>query len=411
MLKKGVVVHSTTLNCLYYPFSRLLDPNQLKHALLTFDSVTFLDEAENDWRAVLLHQMEGEAALFARYAELAADYDELMNSGAVRCIDPKTLSAAHSTQVAIATLADLKDRKFVELASQPQKHGLPSRTLSTGSNSSRPTWQVFQGKLASPLRLNPDLTSDTVWSSHVLIPGDEAYSWTLSYEAGSAAVLNYYFEAAQELGLTPSTSSTLHHHLLLRKLKRTLQEDGEGISLLDEDMRYRCRRTLGHGEILRLLGNLFPATLLQRATFRDILKFRTETVDQRRQFLVEVDEVVRTIDGDPSQAAYDKDVALAIQEMGRRFLVLQAELSGIRDRVLPSMAEGGMYSVAGGGALGALATFLGGLSTGGVVAASALTIGGTLALKASTMWTERRQTLRKEQSGVSYLLAISKMLG
>lgn len=39
------------LNCLYYPFSRLLDSATLKYLLLVFDSITFVDEAENEeWR-------------------------------------------------------------------------------------------------------------------------------------------------------------------------------------------------------------------------------------------------------------------------------------------------------------------------------------------------------------------------
>jgi hypothetical protein len=376
---------------------------------LIFDSVVFLDEAESGWRRVLLRDMSRDSPKYGAYAKIADDCEMLMEYGALRRIDPQDLTTTRSMQVAVSTLADLSDDAFVKMASQPGKYGLPYRSLQSGDMKGRPTWQAFQNKIALPLRGDVEFRDNRLWRSHVLTPGDDVHSWSLSYEAGSATVVNYYLEASQELGLAPVTTSELHHRLVLRKVKRAFREGGDGVGLLDGEERQRCRAILEQGELLRLFGGIFPPQLLDRIRFSDIVEFRNETQEQRHAFLREIREVIRTVDGDCSQASYDRDVAKAVQEMGQRFRGLQGELLSARDRMIPSVADVGMYGVAGSGTIGALATFLGGLSSAGVVAASALTLGGALASKACGLWVDRRRLLRKEQPGVSYLLSVSKL--
>jgi hypothetical protein len=85
-------VQKANLDCLYYPFSRLLDATTLKHLLLVFDSITFLDEiSSRHWRRELLDQMRQDSPLFATFDELADDYEMLEDSGAVRVTDPQEL--------------------------------------------------------------------------------------------------------------------------------------------------------------------------------------------------------------------------------------------------------------------------------------------------------------------------------
>lgn len=316
----------------------------------------------------------------------------------------------------MATLADLGDPKFLAIARSPQKYGLPARSSKvqglqgvSAGGPERATWQSFRGKLAQPLLADPAFKNDSRWIPHVITPGDDHYSWTLSYEAGSACVVNHYLEAARELGVTPVTSSQLHHCLVVRKLKRLVESDEDGLALIDDEARNRCRTVLGQGEILRLLGGIFPEATLKSVSFADIVKFRNETTGQRHSFLNEITETIRVIDGDPSKAGYDRALALAIRDLKQRFAAVQSELQSARDRLLPSVAEGIMYGAAGSGALGSLATFLGGLSAGGVVAASALTVGGALATRASGVWLERRQLQRKQGPAVSYLLSLGKL--
>lgn len=405
---------SGQLNCLYYPFSRLLDSATLKYLLLVFDSLTFLDEAESaEWRRMLLQSMaQRDSPLFSSFEKLADDYDMLSETGAVRILDPKSLRACESTQVALATKADLSDPKFVEIASKPASYGLPARPLGAYRRlpADRPTWQSFMGKIAKPLLTDRRFLEDKEWASQVLVPGDELQSWTLSYEAGSAAVTNFYLESAQELELTPVTTSHLHHELVLRKLKRVFAEDTRKIDLIDDSERRRFRAIFGQGEILRLLGELYPSAGLNRVSFAEIMNFRKETQELRQEFIQEIDGVLRIIDSDPTSTAYDKEVVQAIQGIKSDFKKLEDELTAVRDKVLPSFGEALLYGTAGGGALSAFVSFLGGFSPAGVVAASALTISGAFLVKAIELWNEKRRILRGQGSSVSYLTKVSELV-
>ncbi len=405
---------SRQLNCLYYPFSRLLDSATLKYLILIFDSVTFLDEAEDaEWRRILFQRMaQVDSPVFYSYEALADDYELLSETNAVRIINPKVLLARESQAVALATKADLSDPKFVEIASKPSAFGLPARPLAgyRPLPVDRPTWQMFAGKIARPLLEDCQFADDDQWRSHVLVGGGESYSWSLSYEAGSAAVTNLYLEAAQELGLTPVTTSQLHHELVIRKLKRVFADEENGINLLDDSERKRLRAVFGQGEVIRLLGELYPPACLDEVSFAEIVKFREETQELRQEFVQEIANALRVIDSDPASASYDKEVVEAIQTVKSDFKKLEDELIVVRDKVLPAFAEALLYGTAGGGALSAFISFLGGLSPAGVVAASALTVSGAFLVKATELWNEKRKILRGQSSSVSYLAKVAELV-
>jgi hypothetical protein len=402
------------LNSLYYPFSRLLDDSTLKYLLLVFDSVTFIDEAENaEWRKVLLQKMAHiDSPIFSSYEKLADDYDMLSDTGAIQIINPNQLQARHSQGVALATKADLSDQKFLEIASKPSSFGLTARPFGKygGLPADKPTWQVFKGKIASPLFLDNTFINDKTWASHILVPGDDNYSWTLSYEAGSAAVTNFYLEAAQELQLTPVTTSDLHHALVLRKLKRIFSDGDDKINLIDDIQRKRFRAVFGQGEIIRLLGALYPAAGLSRVSFSEIVKFRKETKELRHIFIQEVDELLRVVDSDPTSITYDKDVIEAVKSLKSDFIKLENDLVSARDKILPSFTEAMLYGTAGGGALSAFISFLGGFSPSSVVAASALTVSGAFLVKAIELWNEKRKLIRNQSSSISYLTKVSQFI-
>ena len=294
------------------------------------------------------------------------------------------MKAKDSQEVALATKADLSDPKFVEKASTPLSYGLSARPLGRYGKmpSNRPTWQVFKGKLSSPLLNDETFTNDEAWMSHILVPGDELYSWTLSYEAGSAAVTNFYLEAAQELNLTPITTSQLHHELVLRKLKRIFADGKDRIDLIDDAQRRRYRTVFGQGEIIQLFKDLYPIDGLDQVSFSQIIKFRNETIDLRHKFVQEVNEVLRIIDCDPLSATYDKDVIEAIKKIKSDFKNIENHLISVRDKTLPALAEAVLYGTAGGGTLGAFITFLSGLSPSSIVIGSALSASGAFLIKA-----------------------------
>lgn len=402
------------LGCLYYPFSRCLDSTTLKYLCLIFDSITFLDEIDDaEWRRKLLRDMARmDNPMFSSFEELSEDYDMLRDTGAIRILPPIDLSESQARQVALATKADLTDPKFISIAQKPQAFGLPARPLGAYhlSPTDKPTWQVFRSKIAYPLLESKDFTNDVEWSSHVIVPGTEHRHWVLSYEAGSAAVTNFYLQAAGELQLTPVTTSQLHHELVLQKLKRAFAEDTSKVHLLDDNERRRFRAVFGQGEIIRMFGDLFPTDKLEKVSFKEIVKFRKETQDLRRSFLNEIDSTLRVIDSDPTGVTYDKEVIEAIQSLKSDFKKFDEELINTRNKVIPAFGKAAMFGTAGGGILSTLVSFLGGLSPVGVIAASALTISGAFLIEAVDLWNEKRKTIRNQSSSVSYLAKVSKIV-
>jgi len=158
-----------------------------------------------------------------------------------------------------------------------------------------------------------------------------------------------------------------------------------------------------------LLGGLFPPRHLREVSFSDVVKFRRETEELRRAFVREIDGALRVVDSDPTSSTYDKDVVETIQGIASDSRRLEQELAAIRDKVLPALAGALLYGTAGGGALSAFLSFLGGLSPAGVVAASALTVSGTFLVKAMELWNEKRKILRAQSSSVSYLARVAKL--
>jgi hypothetical protein len=403
---------SNSFKCLYYPFSRLLDATTLKYLLLVFDAVTFLDDVDSDWRSYQLKMMSKEDPTFVAYDALRPHYESLAQENIIRVLDARELKATESESVAQATLADLSDQKFLELASAPERYKLPARALGTYGLSppDRATWQIYYGKIAKPLLQDEAYLGDDVWAKHILVRGTESHHWTLSYEAGSSTALNYYLEAADELNLTPITTSSLHHQLILRKLKRIFAHEESGYGILDDHARIRFRALVSHGEVVRLFQRLFPQTQLNGISFDDIIRFRQDTSSIRREFVQAIDNSVRMIGEDPASADYDGQVARTIDNLRQEFVELNNELKAIRDRLFPELAKALTIGAAGGSALSAGMTFLGGLSTAGLVAASALPIAGSLLVSTLELWNSKRSLIRNQAPSVAYLAEISSFL-
>jgi hypothetical protein len=403
---------ASLFSCLYFPFSRLLDEAALKYLLLAFDNVSFLDDVDPEWRSYQLHQLSKEDPTFVAYESLRPHYHSLGQENIIQIVDVRKLLVRQSNEVALGTIADLQDEQFIKIASSPQKFGLPARQRETYGlePAGHYTWQAYSGKIALPLLEDDRYLSDPIWANHILIPGTERHHWTLSYEGGSAAFLNFFLQASEELRLSPVTTSQLHHELLLRKLKRAFASDGSKVDSIDNYERRRFRSISSHGEIIRLFQEMFPATQMDKVSFDGIIKFRESSSDLRRGFLKEIDSAVRAIDSDPTTAEYDVKVAETIGKMQKQFHELNNELRGVRDKVFPSLVKALSYGVAGGSALSAGVTFLGGLSTGGLIAASALPVVGAFFVSALELWNSKRALMRKQPSSVSYLVRTAKLM-
>jgi len=262
------------LSGLYYPFSRCINTASLKQMLLVFDEVTFVDPVDDDeWRAKLFKDLETHNEKFAEYKDVHAVLPALICEGCIKRFDPGPFVHSGRLLSTASALSDLNDPKWVSVAANPQKFGMPS--ISVRGNRS---WQIFWPKL--PEQFITALRETAEFRKHLLTEGDEWSSWSLSYAAGSAIGIGVHLDIAEELGLAPVTDSGLHHRLLLAKLARSLDESDKPHPIPDDAIRHLTIEIA-----TTMLSQVLPEERLDQTTFDEIIVFRNNTELLRKQFI------------------------------------------------------------------------------------------------------------------------------
>lgn len=380
-------------SCLYYPFSRCVEPAALKQILLVFDHVTFLDPVTDDeWRAHLLEdESHKQGGTFQGHRELHESLETLKRQGAIRLVDPARIPDATGEAAAASALSDLMDPRWAAMASEPGKFGLPARKAADG----RATWQIFSPKL--PPRF-VDALRQRGLRSHLLADGGDDTAWTLSYEAGSAAALNAHIAAAEALSLAPVTDSALHHALYLRKLARMRSADGEALPT----------QALEGRLALTLLGELLPKQALETLTFEQILEFRDET-REARQALIRALQRKLVSNSSSEFAEMERASAGIIDSLAAEVREYAARMSEVRTRLFASLVPAVSKSALPSG-LFAVGLAYAGVGAGqvlaGSIAATALAaIHSTLELKA-----ERDRLAMSTAPAIAYLSRIVELV-
>ncbi len=318
------------LSGLYYPFSRCVDADALKQLLLVFDCITFLDPVKDAaWRAQLFRDLEVEqGAHFLPYRDLEAPLRELEREGAIRHLVPSELDAMERLETSASAMSDLSDDVWCNMARQPGRYRMPYRPM---TRDALPSWQVFPSKLPRALRAQFETGA---LQHHVFERAGERQAWSLSYEAGSAALLNMHLAAAEDLGLAPVTDSPLHHRLLLRKVVRSATPESQW-----SNPSYSSIDAVAHQVAMQLVDGLLPRTALMNVRFEAILRFREETRGAR---LAMVDEIKRGLAVIPKFAclpdieARQQEVVGTLQKELREY---RASMTATRDRLWPSLVK------------------------------------------------------------------------
>ena len=382
------------LSALYYPFSRCIDVSSVKQMLLVFDSVHFLDPIDDEqWRAIQFRGLEEqEDKRFNRYEDVHHALPLLMQEGAIARVDPENLMYMQETSASAAAVSDLMDSKWVQIASDPAHFNLPHRNL---ADDGHPTWQIFLSKLPAPF-INA-LREHRDFQKHLVYEGDAHASWTLSYEAGSAASMNVHLAAAEELQLAPVTDSRMHHELLLRKLIRESDYKEERSRPLSEDVVIQ----LAHETSISLVEEVLPRQALHGIGFDDILRFREQTRDLRTQFVADVSSRLFLLTRVPTP----EDLHHATQEVKsairKELRTYQADMTGVRDKLWPNLVASLNKSLASGGVAAVAMNYIGG--PGHALAASI--VAGSLAILKSTLdiRAEKNKLQNSASPGVTYL--------
>ena len=388
------------LSGLYYPFSRCINTASLKQMLLVFDEVTFVDPVDDDeWRAKLFKDLETHNEKFAEYKDVHAVLPALICEGCIKRFDPGPFVHSGRLLSTASALSDLNDPKWVSVAANPQKFGMPS--ISVRGNRS---WQIFWPKL--PEQFITALRETAEFRKHLLTEGDEWSSWSLSYAAGSAIGIGVHLDIAEELGLAPVTDSGLHHRLLLAKLARSLDESDKPHPIPDDAIRHLTIEIA-----TTMLSQVLPEERLDQTTFDEIIVFRNNTELLRKQFISDISDVeirlgqLRTVPNAQEWIASGRQILSGLQTEFQRY---QAEFSASRDKVWPGVVTSLNNALVSGG-LGAVAmSFIGGPGqalVGSIVGASI----GTL--KTVLDWRAESNKIEKSAApSVAYLSRVARDL-
>jgi hypothetical protein len=387
----------SSLAGLYYPFSRCIQPISLKQMLLVFDEVTFVDPVDDEqWRAKLFADMEASDAEFAQYQSVGAALPELVAQGCVKRFDPGPHINDNSLTT-LSALSDLGDPVWLEKASSPRKHGMPSITMQ-----GRRSWQAFKPKLpdefVSALQTRPELRP------HLLAEGGAWGSWSLSYAAGSAIGISVHLDIAEELSLAPITDSPMHHRLMLMKMARALNMSNAVIPIPEDIV-----RTLTADMASSMLSQVLPEEHLHRATFEEIIRFREETASLRRHFVSDLEARIGQLRSTPNVQEWVVVARQVITGLQTEFRKYEAEYASSRMKVWPGILKSTTSAVA----AGSLAAV--GLSL--IPGPHALLLGGVAGLAvgaaaAGLDWAAERLKIEKSAAPpIAYLSSVSKRLG
>lgn len=385
------------LNCdaLYYPFSRCIDATVLKQFLLLFDSLTFLDPVDDEgWREQLFQDVEYEDARYAQYRDLAGAMPWLRSQGIISIRSPDSLHALNENLTVAATLGDLSDSQWVQSAN-PDKHGLPTQRFA-----GKPCWNIFKPKI--PDGVVSALIENDLLRNHLLYEGGDRYAWQLSYAAGSSIGINVHLAAADELSLAPVTDSKLHHYLMLQKLQRGSH------SPVTPEAFDQVAEMVAQRAVFNIVKVLLPKEKLELLSLEDVIRFRAETNDSRREFLQDAYRIVAG-EIDPQKPAQSEQIVHRVtQRLVDRARAYESALDGAREKLWPKLMDALTSPITIAGTTAALAaSFITGSAH--VLLASAV-LPAVKPMKAIVDWQVDRNAARKsETTSIAYLSQVSSL--
>jgi hypothetical protein len=341
------------LTAVYYPFSRCLDLETLKRAVLVYDRVLFIDPKSPQVRAGLYsvenHQqfLPNDAAqrLAADWQAIETEYRELERAGVVEFVDPLQVSPGQAIDALITgnMQADMNDKQISQLfadcpslwsmlrSSIPMsawpflhhqytprvlyeentrgafvKHGEFSHALIADG---RPD-QEFSMPETSPSAATA-ITGQRRFRSAAMNP---EYAVVLPYYLGSSLATSMAMAICLDREAVPLTDSTPHFKLLSTRFARASQTySPERFPGLQPQFSLARAHTQALVE-RRLIDKTLGPGDLQRLSMEDVLEYRSVTAEQRMEFRNYMQRLVASVTSEPWSPDLDREMTLLIQQ-------------------------------------------------------------------------------------------------
>jgi len=227
------------LRALYYPYSRCLETNTLKRAILYFDEIVFIDPLHPDQRDNALAAAPSKAshhteeAVLKRWPSIRDDYQYLADNKIVNTISPKPYLERWDLLFLAALQSDLSDDDFMRVSFQAGPmvwNMLRSKLPDSIFRMLDPRGMTFSeamGWLEIQYTNHPSEVfkmpkpfgeyAKYVASGSITGDGD---AYTLSYPQGASLNLTQAVLVAEQEDMSLITDNNIHYSLLLNRFKR-----------------------------------------------------------------------------------------------------------------------------------------------------------------------------------------------
>jgi hypothetical protein len=123
------------MHALYYPYSRCVDENMLKYYMILYDSITFVDPLETDFREYLLFADKGcqfvPQAVHDKWNRTKETWEFFKEKNIVKFIDPSSIINEYDTILSGNLANDMANEIYLKRAGEVGKTSGPWKMLSS----------------------------------------------------------------------------------------------------------------------------------------------------------------------------------------------------------------------------------------------------------------------------------------
>lgn len=322
------------MRCLYYPYSRAIDINTLKKAVLLFDEIIFLDSQPWFIRNELLED-KGKAGS----KKLTESYDYLAKQGIISLRDPTTVIQDHDLLLTANVVNDVRSDEYCKEAIDYDvtiwdvlTERIPPTFLEAfypgaGTFSEAITLQALV-KSKGKLEELPDSlrrfaafrweyrSLEELWQAfrerYKFVIGGNPYmrleTYQIPFLQASSLRINEALIISGMEGLTPFTDSNIHDRLLRLKVNNSLRVLTEKPDLR-EKMEIDIPLQLPRQHLaVAILDRFIPSEELERRSLQELTEYRISHADEFARFCGKVAELAAEIESVKPSSEYNKEL-------------------------------------------------------------------------------------------------------
>lgn len=410
------------MNCLYFPYSRCIDLNSLKKALLLFDKIYFLDTLSVEIRQALIregsHFSEFKVLSEENQKYLASTYNYLREEELIGFIDPTELLRSHDLLLSQNIINDLRNEEYYQYATgyyDKEWTVLRTRLPQTFLDSLKPDVMTFENRnweslrnarhLRNALQEYAKSSKFKLEISHFYRFYQQIYNtphYSIAFENTDKQVVHNAKKSGEaikgkpfldletydipfhlassiritealivclEKDLIPLTDSYIHKKLLTIKIENALREIKNNAYIREAcnfDLHYELPK---QDLALTIIDKLLPLDIFENMSFEDVVSYKKEHRELFDEFNIVLSKLAATINDNP----FDDNYMRRLQKIIDKNVI--PEINKIEMKMNKSIAKNtGKIIIQSSGVLVPVlyASILGGLSIKDILIACAL---------------------------------------